>query len=202
MSAKAPALADFRRIVSSRLVAAWSMPPPAGRGRRGGFACGHIARLHQENGTSLSSPPARSRWAARCSSCRKALSSSRIASCRRRRQIALARTWAEVLGKHGITASQFWSRRRPESRRRILMRARPSPSCWSGAASRSSRERHRRDHRNPLRRQRPPGRPRRHHGDADLLVLLSDVDGLLRRAAPPRRQGQAIPPRAAHHCRD
>ena len=52
-------------------------------------------------------------------------------------QIALARTWAEVLGRHGITAGQMLvTLGTPRSAGAISMRARPSTSCWNGAPCR------------------------------------------------------------------
>jgi len=47
-------------------------------------------------------------------------------------QIALARTWSEVLGRHGITAGQVLvTLRTPRSADAISMRAPRSANCWS-----------------------------------------------------------------------
>ena len=50
-------------------------------------------------------------------------------------QIALARAWSEHLSAHGLTAGQVLvTLVIPKSAAAISMRARPSPSCWNGAA--------------------------------------------------------------------
>ena len=53
-------------------------------------------------------------------------------------QIALARTWAEVLGRHGITAGQVLVTlaATPRSAAAISTRAPPSTSCSNGARCR------------------------------------------------------------------
>ena len=207
MSAKAPALADFRRIVvkvgSSLLV-------DAGAGRlEGGVARRRSPPTSRgctrTSATSSWCRPARSRSAARCSSCRRARSSSRTArppprSARSRSPAPGPRCWAGTASPR----ARCWSRSTtPRSGGAISTRARPSPSCWSGA-------------RVPVINENDTvATTEIRYGDndrlaarvatmasADLLVLLSDVDGLY--DAPPHLNAkrQAHSAGAAHHRRD
>ena len=108
-------------------------------------------------------------------------------------QIALARTWAEALGAHGITAGQVLvtlDRHRgaaPLSQRPLHHRQ------AAGVAQRAGdqRERHRRHQRDPLRRQRPPRRPRRRDGERRPAGAAVRHRRPLRRAARQQRQGEA-----------
>ena len=196
MSAKAPALADFRRIVvkvgSSLLVDA-----AAGRLKEAwlaSLAADIAAAAPRTSATSSWSPPARSRSAARCSSCRKARSSSRTArppprSARSRSPAPGPRCWASTASPR----ARCWSRSTtPRSGGAISTRARPSPSSWSGAAVPVINEND------------TVATTEIRYGDndrlaarvatmasADLLVLLSDVDGLYDAPPAPQRQGQA-----------
>ena len=100
-------------------------------------------------------------------------------------QIALARTWSEVLGRHR-------HHRRPGSRHAAGHRGAPALSQCAlhhrqaaGVAlgARDQRERHGRDQRNPLRRQRPARRARRHHGERGPAGAALRHRRALRRAA-------------------
>jgi glutamate 5-kinase len=151
---KAPALADFRRIVvkvgSSLLVDA-----KAGRLKETWLAslADDIARLHQEKRDIIvvsSGSIALGRSVLKLPKGPLKLEDSQAAAAVG--QIALARTWAEVLGKHGITASQILvTLDDTEERRRYL-----NDRLAARVATMAS---------------------------ADLLVLLSDIDGLY--DAPP-----------------
>ena len=108
MSAKAPSLADFRRIVvkvgSSLLVDA-----SAGRLQHDWLEAlaADIAALHKQGRDVLvvsSGAIALGRSVLKLPRGALKLEDSQAAAAVG--QIALARTWAEVLGKHGITASQ------------------------------------------------------------------------------------------------
>ena len=75
-------------------------------------------------------------------------------------QIALARTWAEALGRHGITAGQILLTLGDTEERRRYLNARSTigQAARAGARAGDQRERHGRDQRDPLRRQRPARR--------------------------------------------
>src|SRR3978361_1741688 len=105
---KAPALADFRRIVvkvgSSLLV-----DSPAGRLKETWLAslAADIARLHKDKRDVIvvsSGSIALGRSVLKLPKGPLKLDDSQAAAAVG--QIALARTWAEVLGRHAITASQ------------------------------------------------------------------------------------------------
>ena len=109
MSAKAPALADFRRIVvkvgSSLLVDA-----AAGKLKESWLAslAADIAKLHEEKRDVLvvsSGAIALGRAVLKLPNGALKLEDSQAAAAVG--QIALARIWSEVLGKHGITAGQI-----------------------------------------------------------------------------------------------
>ena len=206
MSAKAPALADFRRIVvkvgSSLLVDA-----AAGRLKEAWLAslAADIARLHKDKRDIIvvsSGAIALGRSVLKLPKGPLKLEDSQAAAAVG--QIALARTWAEVLGKHGITASQVLVTLDDTEERRRYLNARSTIAKlleWRSRAG-DQRERHGRDHRDPLRRQRPARRPRRHHGERRPAGAAVRRRRPLRRAAAPQRQGQAHPAGAAHHRRD
>ena len=138
-SAKAPALADFRRIVvkvgSSLLVDA-----EAGRLKEAWLAslAADIATLHDEKRDIIvvsSGAIALGRAVLKLPAGPLKLEDSQAAAAVG--QIALARTWAEVLGRHASPRARCWSRSTiPRSAAATSTPAPPSPSCWSGAACR------------------------------------------------------------------
>ena len=186
----------------------WSMPTA-------GTAEGGVARLARRttspsctrtSATSSWCRPARSRSAASVLKLPKGplkLEDSQAAAAVG--QIALARTWAEALGQHGITAGQVLvtldrHRGAPALSQRALDH-RQAPGMAQRAGD--QRERHRRHHRDPLRRQRPPRRPRRHHGERRSAGAAVRRRRPLRRAAAPPtprpstfRWCRASPPRS------
>ena len=119
-------------------------------------------------------------------------------------QIALARTWSEVLGRRGITAGQVLVTlaghrgapalsQRPLDHREAARMARRAGD---------QRERHRRHQRDPLRRQRPARRAGRHHGERRPAGAAVRHRRPLRRAARRRPRGQARAGDRAHHAGD
>src|SRR6185437_14411257 len=72
-------------------------------------------------------------------------------------QIRLAHAYQEALARHGITVAQILLTPEDTEERRRHLRA----IIGAGRGARGQRERHDRHRRNPLWRQRPPGRPRR-----------------------------------------
>ncbi len=118
-------------------------------------------------------------------------------------QIALARTWAEALGRHGIVAGQVLvtlgdteERRRYLNARETLARLlalRAVPVINENDTVATSEIRYGDNDRLAARVATM--------ASADLLILLSDVDGLY--DAPPdrRSRSQADPGRRAHHRR-
>ena len=206
MSRKAPALTDFRRIVvkvgSSLLV-------DSGGGRLKDDWLVSLARTWPRctatSATCSWSRRARSRSAARCSSCRRARSSSRTA--RRRPRSGRSRWRApgrEVLGRHGITAGQMLVTLQDTEERRRYLNARSTIDKlleWRAVPVINENDT---VATNEIR-----------YGDndrlaarvatmvsADLLVLLSDIDGLY--DAPPAGNAAAKPGAAgrAHHASD
>ena len=170
MSIRVPALGDFRRIVvkvgssllvdreGGRLNDAWLVV--AGRRhrlaarRRPRRAGGVVGRDRAR--------PLRAQAAARARSSSKTSQAAAAVG-----QIALARTWSEVLGRHGITAGQVLVTLQ-RHRGAAALSQRPLDHRQAARMARRAgdqRERHRRHQRDPLRRQRPPRRARRHHGE-------------------------------------
>ena len=119
-------------------------------------------------------------------------------------QIALARAWAEALGHHGITAGQILVTLGDTEERRRYLNARATigtpaelgavPVINENDTVATSEIRYGDNDRLAARVATMAG--------ADLLVLLSDIDGLY--TAPPQIRPAAalIPVRAAHHARD
>jgi glutamate 5-kinase len=184
---KAPALADFRRIVvkvgSSLLVDA-----KAGRLKETWLAslADDIARLHQEKRDIIvvsSGSIALGRSVLKLPKGPLKLEDSQAAAAVG--QIALARTWAEVLGKHGITASQILVTLDDTEERRRYLNARSTIDKlleWRSVPVINEND--------------TVATTEIRYGDndrlaarvatmasADLLVLLSDIDGLY--DAPP-----------------
>src|SRR5258707_13595380 len=187
MSAKAPALTDFRRIVvkvgSSLLVDA-----KAGRPREAwpGSLAADIARLYKDKRDIIvvsSGAIALGRSVLKLPKGSLKLEDSQAAAAVG--QIALSRTWAEVLGKHGITASQILVTLDDTEERRRYLNARSTIAKlleWRSVPVINEND--------------TVATTEIRYGDndrlaarvatmasADLLVLLSDVDGLY--DAPP-----------------
>ena len=187
MSRKAPALADFRRIVikvgSSLLVDA-----AAGRPREQWLAalCDDIATLHKEKRDILvvsSGAIALGRAVLKLPRGALKLEDSQAAAAVG--QIALARLWAESLGKHGITAGQILLTLGDTEERRRYLNARETIDKlleWKAVPVINEND--------------TVATTEIRYGDndrlaarvatmmsADLLVLLSDIDGLY--DAPP-----------------
>jgi glutamate 5-kinase len=190
---KAPALADFRRIVvkvgSSLLVDA-----AAGRPREAWLAslAADIARLHQDKRDIIvvsSGAIALGRSVLKLPKGPLKLEDSQAAAAVG--QIALARTWAEVLGKHGITASQVLVTLDDTEERRRYLNARSTiakllewrsvPVINENDTVATSEIRYGDNDRLAARVATM--------ASADLLVLLSDVDGLY--DAPPHLDAKA-----------
>jgi glutamate 5-kinase len=188
MSVKAPALADFRRIVikvgSSLLVDA-----AAGRLKEAWLVAlaEDIAGLHKGKRDIIvvsSGSIALGRSVLKLPKGPLKLEDSQAAAAVG--QIALARTWAEVLGKHGITASQILVTLDDTEARRRYLNARSTVGKlleWRSVPVINEND--------------TVATTEIRYGDndrlaarvatmtsADLLVLLSDVDGLY--DAPPR----------------
>src|SRR6476469_5676987 len=193
MSAKAPSLAEFRCIVvkvgSSLLVDA-----AAGRPREAWLAslAADIARLHKDKRDIIvvsSGAIALGRSVLKLPKGPLKLEDSQAAAAVG--QIALARTWAEVLGKHGITASQVLVTLDDTEERRRYLNARSTiakllewrsvPVINENDTVATSEIRYGDNDRLAARVATM--------ASADLLVLLSDVDGLY--DAPPRNSGNA-----------
>jgi glutamate 5-kinase len=193
MSAKAPALADFRRIVvkvgSSLLVDA-----AAGRPREAWLAslAADIARLHKDKRDIIvvsSGAIALGRSVLKLPKGPLKLEDSQAAAAVG--QIALARTWAEVLGKLGITASQVLVTLDDTEERRRYLNARSTiakllewrsvPVINENDTVATSEIRYGDNDRLAARVATM--------ASADLLVLLSDVDGLY--DAPPHLDAKA-----------
>jgi glutamate 5-kinase len=192
-SAKVPALADFRRIVvkvgSSLLVDA-----AAGRPKEAWLAslAADIGRLHQDKRDIIvvsSGAIALGRAVLKLPKGALKLEDSQAAAAVG--QIALARTWAEVLGKHGITASQVLVTLDDTEERRRYLNARSTIDKlleWRSVPVINEND--------------TVATTEIRYGDndrlaarvatmasADLLVLLSDVDGLY--DAPPHLNAKA-----------
>ena len=193
MSAKAPALADFRRIVvkvgSSLLVDA-----KAGRLKETWLAslADDIARLHKEKRDIIvvsSGAIALGRSVLKLAPGALKLEDSQAAAAVG--QIALARTWSEVLGRHGITASQILVTLDDTEERRRYLNARSTidkllewrsvPVINENDTVATSEIRYGDNDRLAARVATM--------ASADLLVLLSDIDGLY--DAPPHLDAKA-----------
>ena len=193
MSAKAPALADFRRIVvkvgSSLLVDA-----AAGRVKEAWLnsLAEDIARLHRDKRDLIvvsSGAIALGRSVLKLPKGPLKLEDSQAAAAVG--QIALARIWAEVLGKHGITAGQVLVTLTDTEERRRYLNARSTIGKlleWRSVPVINEND--------------TVATTEIRYGDndrlaarvatmtsADLLVLLSDVDGLY--DAPPAGNAEA-----------
>jgi glutamate 5-kinase len=193
MSTKTPALADFRRIVvkvgSSLLVDAG-----AGRLKEAWLAslAADIAKLHQEKRDLLvvsSGAIALGRAVLKLPKGPLKLEDSQAAAAVG--QIALARTWSEVLGKHGITAGQVLVTLGDTEERTRYLNARSTIGKlleWRSVPVINEND--------------TVATTEIRYGDndrlaarvatmasADLLVLLSDVDGLY--DAPPAKNAKA-----------
>ncbi len=193
MSAKPPSLADFRRIVvkvgSSLLVDA-----KAGKLKEAWLAslAADIAKLHKEKRNVLvvsSGAIALGRAVLKLPKGALKLEDSQAAAAVG--QIALARTWAEVLGKHGITASQVLVTLDDTEERQRYLNARSTIGKlleWRSVPVINEND--------------TVATTEIRYGDndrlaarvatmasADLLVLLSDVDGLY--DAPPAGNAKA-----------
>ena len=207
MSSTTPALTDFRRIVvkvgSSLLV-----DSAAGRVKEDWLAslAEDIARLHKEQARHAGGVVGRDRARPRRAQAAEGAAQARGLAGRRRGRPDRAGAHL-VGGARRATASRpgrCWSPcRTPRSAAAISMRARPSSGCWNGASVPVINENDT-VATNEIR-----------YGDndrlaarvatmasADLLVLLSDVDGLY--DAPPSAGTSAklIPLVRAHHARD
>src|SRR4030081_2630363 len=193
MSAKTPALNDFRRIVvkvgSSLLVDA-----KAGRPREAWLVslAADIARLYKDKRDIIvvsSGAIALGRSVLKLPKGPLKLEDSQAAAAVG--QIALSRTWAEVLGKHGITASQILVTLDDTEERRRYLNARSTIAKlleWRSVPVINEND--------------TVATTEIRYGDndrlaarvatmasADLLVLLSDVDGLY--DAPPAASAAA-----------
>ena len=195
MSAKTPALTDFRRIVikvgSSLLV-----DQAAGRVKESWLASlsDDIARLHKDKRDVMvvsSGSIALGRSVLKLARGALKLEDSQAAAAVG--QIALARTWSEVLGRHGITASQILVTLDDTEERRRYLNARSTidkllewrcvPVINENDTVATTEIRYGDNDRLAARVATMVS--------ADLLVLLSDIDGLY--DAPP-----ATNPNARH----
>ena len=206
MSAKAPALADFRRIVvkvgSSLLVDAERRPAEGG-----------VARFARRRHRAAAQGQARHhRGLVRRDRARPLGAQAAEGPAQARRQPGRRRRRPDRAGPHlGRGAGQARHHREPDSGHARRHRGAPALSqraldhrqaAGVALGPGDQRERHRGDHRNPLRRQRPPCRPRRHHGERRPAGAAVRHRRPLRRAAASQCQGQAHPAGAAHQRRD
>jgi glutamate 5-kinase len=197
MSAKAPSLADFRRIVvkvgSSLLVDA-----SAGRLQHGWLEAlaADIAALHKQGRDVLvvsSGAIALGRSVLKLPRGALKLEDSQAAAAVG--QIALARTWAEVLGRHGITAGQVLVTLGDTEERRRYLNARSTIAKlleWKSIPVINENDTVATNEIRYGDNDRLAARVAS-MASADLLVLLSDVDGLY--DAPPGagRNAKLIP---------
>ena len=193
MSAKTPALADFRRIVvkvgSSLLVDA-----AAGRLKEAWLAslAADIARLHKDKRDILvvsSGAIALGRAVLKLPNGPLKLEDSQAAAAVG--QIALARTWAEALGQHGITAGQVLVTLDDTEERRRYLNARSTIAKlleWRSVPVINENDTVATNEIRYGDNDRLAARVAT-MASADLLVLLSDVDGLY--DAPPHRNAKA-----------
>jgi glutamate 5-kinase len=193
MSAKAPALGDFRRIVvkvgSSLLVDA-----AAGQLKQAWLAslADDIARLHRENRDVIvvsSGSIALGRSVLKLPRGPLKLEDSQAAAAVG--QIALARTWAEVLGKHGIVAGQILVTLGDTEERRRYLNARSTIAKlleWRSVPVINENDTVATNEIRYGDNDRLAARVAT-MASADLLVLLSDIDGLY--DAPPASNANA-----------
>jgi glutamate 5-kinase len=197
MSAKIPALTDFRRIVvkvgSSLLV-----DSAAGRVKEAWLAslCADIAKLHADKRDVLvvsSGSIALGRAVLKLPRGPLKLEESQAAAAVG--QIALARTWAEALGRHGITAGQVLVTLQDTEERRRYLNARETIDKlleWRSVPVINEND--------------TVATTEIRYGDndrlgarvatmvsADLLVLLSDIDGLYDAPPGPGSNAKLIP---------
>ena len=119
-------------------------------------------------------------------------------------QIALARTWAEALGKHSITAGQVLVTLTDTEERRRYLNARSTIAKlleWRSVPVINENDTVATNEIRYGDNDRLAARVAA-MASADLLVLLSDVDGLYDEPPAVKRQGKAHPAGAAHHRRD
>ncbi len=197
MPRKPPALADFRRIVvkvgSSLLVDA-----EAGRVKEAWLAAlsDDIARLHRDKRDVLvvsSGAIALGRAVLRLPAGALKLEDSQAAAAVG--QIALARTWSAELGRHGITAGQLLVTLQDTEERRRYLNARSTierllewravPVINENDTVATNEIRYGDNDRLAARVASM--------ASADLLVLLSDVDGLYDAPPGPSSEGKLIP---------
>src|SRR5215211_3159426 len=187
MSRKAPALADFRRIVV-KVGSSLIIDAEAGCVREAWLAslCDDIARLHRNRRDVLvvsSGAISFGRAVLRLPAGPLKLEDSQAAAAVG--QIALARTWSEVLGRHGITAGQVLVTLQDTEERRRYLNARSTidkllewraiPVINENDTVATNEIRYGDNDRLAARVATM--------ASADLLVLLSDIDGLY--DAPP-----------------
>ena len=206
MSSKSPALADFRRIVvkvgSSLLVNS-----TAGRVKEDWLAslAEDIASLHKGKRDVLvvsSGAIALGRAVLKLPKGALKLEDSQGAAAVG--QIALARTWAEALSRHGIAAGQVLVTLQDTEERRRYLNARSTIErllAWRSVPVINENDTVATNEIRYGDNDRLAARVAT-MASADLLVLLSDVDGLY--DAPPgaEHQGQADSAGGAHHARD
>jgi glutamate 5-kinase len=117
-------------------------------------------------------------------------------------QIALAalvrRAWPHMLTSGQILLTLGDT----EERRRYLNARATIDAAQDARRARHQRERHGGDLRNPLRRQRPAGRARRHHDGRRSAGAAVRHRRALHRAAAPRPEREFIPVVEAHHAGD
>ena len=178
-------------------------PPAPGLARRAGRGSRRSAPARAP--MCWSSPRARSRSAAPCSACPRGplrLEESQAAAAVG--QIALARTWSEALGHHGLTAGQILLTLADTEERRRYLNARATlgrlldlravPVINENDTVATTEIRYGDNDRLAARVATMAG--------ADLLVLFSDIDGLYT-APPAQRPGRAAYPAGrAHHAGD
>jgi glutamate 5-kinase len=193
MSANLPSLSDFRRVVvkigSSLLVDA-----EAGRVKEAWLAslCDDLAELHRQKRDVLvvsSGAIALGRAVLRLPTGPLKLEDSQAAAAVG--QIALARTWSEVLGRHGITAGQVLVTLGDTEERRRYLNARSTIARlleWRAVPVINENDTVATNEIRYGDNDRLAARVAT-MASADLLVLLSDVDGLY--DAPPGRDAGA-----------
>ena len=206
MTARTPALADFRRIVvkvgSSLLV-----DSAAGRLKEAWLAslAADIAKLHKDKRDVIvvsSGAIALGRAVLKLPKGPLKLEDSQAAAAVG--QIALARTWAEALGKHGITAGQVLVTLTDTEERRRYLNARNTIAKlleWRSVPVINENDTVATNEIRYGDNDRLAARVAT-MASADLLVLLSDIDGLYDAPPAQQRQGEAHPAGAAHHRRD
>src|SRR6202163_4596565 len=187
MSAKAPALADFRRIIV-KVGSALLVDAAARRPREGWLAslAADIARLHKDKRDIIvvsSGAIALGRSVLKLPKGPLKLEDSQAAAAVG--QIALARTWAEVLDRHGITAGQILVTLQDTEERRRYLNARSTIAKlleWRAVPVINENDTVATNEIRYGDNDRLAARVAT-MASADLLILLSDIDGLY--DAPP-----------------